>query len=268
LFIHGLGATEWSWCFEGATYHGDPNASFGALLERDLGYTPLYLRYNSGRHVSENGRDLAALLERVADAWPSPLEEIVLVGHSMGGLVARSACHYASVEGKRWPNRVTRVFSIGTPHRGAPLEKLGAVVTATLSAIDAPGTLIPARILAGRSGGVKDLREGALVDEDWFGRDADTFSAPSVTPIPLLPNARYYFISATVTRDPLHPLGQLVGDLMVRASSASGRPAEEHTFPIAVHTHGGVLHHQLQNHPAVYAQIREACRPGPFQKLG
>ncbi len=262
LFIHGLSATEWSWCFESAAYHGDPGASFGALLERDLGYTPLFLRYNTGRHVSENGRELAAQLERLVDALPAPLEELILVGHSMGGLVARSACHYASVEGRRWPSRVTRVFSIGTPHRGAPLEKLAALVTTTLRAIDAPGTLIPGRILAGRSSGMKDLRQGALVDEDWLGRDADTFLAPEMSDIPLLPSARYYYISATVTRDPSHPFGRLIGDLLVRVPSASGKHSEEHTFPIEVRTHGGLLHHQLQNHPAVYEQIREACLGG------
>ncbi len=259
LFLHGLSATEWSWCFDGATYYGDPGASFGALLERDLGYTPLYLRYNSGRHVSENGRELAALLERVVDALPAPVEEVLLVGHSMGGLVARSACHYASLENRSWVSHVKRVFSIGTPHRGAPLEKLGALVTATLGAIDAPGTRIPARILAGRSSGMKDVRGGALVDEDWLGRDLDCFDTPQMTAIPLLPNARYYFICATVTRDPAHPLGQLVGDLLVRVPSASGTRAEGHTFPIEVHTHGGLLHHQLQNHPAVYEQLRKAC---------
>ncbi len=263
LFVHGLSATEWSWCFEGAAYHGDPSASFGAMLERDLGYTPLFLRYNSGRHVSQNGRELAARLERLVDALPAPLEELSLVGHSMGGLVARSACHYASMEARRWPGRVTRVFSIGTPHRGAPLEKLAALVTTTLRAIDAPGTLIPGRILAGRSSGMKDLRQGALVDEDWLGRDADTFLAPEMSDIPLLPNAWYYFISATVTRDPSHPFGQLIGDLLVRVPSASGKHGEEHTFPIEVRTHGGLLHHQLQNHPAVYEQIREACRNLP-----
>jgi pimeloyl-ACP methyl ester carboxylesterase len=259
LFIHGLSATEWSWCFDGEAYHGDPGASFGTLLERDLGYTPFFLRYNSGRHVSENGRELAEMLDRVAEALPTPLEELVLVGHSMGGLVARSACHYACLEGRHWPSRVTRVFSIGTPHLGAPLGKLGAIVTATLGAFDTPGTRIPARILAGRSSGMKDVRSGALVDEDWLGRDLDGFGEPGMTQVPLLPNARYYFISATVTRDPAHPLGRLVGDLLVRVPSASGRHTEEHTFPIEVRTHGGIRHHQLQNHPAVYEQIREAC---------
>jgi hypothetical protein len=106
---------------------------------------------------------------------------------------------------------------------------------------------------------MKDVGSGALVDEDWLGRELDGFGMPGMTPIPLLPNARYYFISATVTRDPSHPLGRLVGDLLVRVPSASGRQTEEHTFPIEVRTHGGILHHQLQNHPAVYEQIRKAC---------
>ena len=55
----------------------------------------LYLRYNTGRHVSENGRDWRTLLDAARARWPVEVHEIALIGHSMGGLVARSACHYA-----------------------------------------------------------------------------------------------------------------------------------------------------------------------------
>ncbi|HPH29934.1 MAG TPA: alpha/beta fold hydrolase [Pseudomonadota bacterium] len=259
LFIHGLATTEWSFCLGAETYYGEPGVSFGSLLHRDLGYTPVWLRYNSGRHVSENGRLLAAELERFLAAYPIPVEELVLVGHSMGGLVARSACHYASSESKTWPSLVSHVFCLGSPHRGAPLEKFGNLLTRVLGAIDLPGTRIPARILAGRSAGIKDLRHGALVDEDWIGRDPDALLQDGQREVPLLPSVSYHFVSATVTTDPDHPLGRIIGDLLVRVPSSSGPVTHSETFAIETRHFGGVLHHQLQNHPAVYEVLRSGC---------
>ena len=254
VFLHGLGATEWSWCLEAEAYHGDPRACFGTLLERDLGFTPVYVRYNTGRHVSENGRRFAALLEEFVALYPVPIEDLTLVGHSMGGLVARSACDYGEREGRAWPAQVKRVFYLGSPHRGAPLAKFGHVLADVLTAIDLPATRITGRILDGRSNGVKDLRHGGLVDEEWLTPHAiaDRDELP-------IAGARHVFVSATVTRDPAHPVGRLIGDLMVRVPSATGPTAREASFAIDTGHYGGVLHHHLQNHPAVYEQVRAIC---------
>ncbi len=271
VFVHGLGTTEWSWCLESAAYHGDPTATFASLLHRDLGTTAALVRYNTGRHVSENGRALTAMLTDLVSAYPVPIEELVLVGHSMGGLVLRSACHYGREASAPWLAHVRRVFCLGSPHHGAPLEKFGNVLTGVLGAIDLPGTLVPARILEGRSAGIKDLRHGSLVDEDWSGRDADALLDEGRAEIPLLPNVAYHFVSATITRDPAHPLGRLIGDLLVRVPSAerhctapkqsapqASEEIREATFEIDTSRFGGVLHHQMQNHPAIYAVLRDA----------
>ncbi|MFK7988905.1 MAG: esterase/lipase family protein [Sandaracinaceae bacterium] len=253
VFVHGLGTTEWSWCLEAEAYHGDPAASFGTLLARDLGFTSLFVRYNTGRHISENGRALADLLDALVEASPVPIEDLTLVGHSMGGLVVRSACAHAP---RPFAEHVRRVFYLGSPHRGAPLAKLAHTLDQTLSQIDLPGTRITSRILHQRSHGIADLRHGAVVDEDWL---APLPEASNGTP--LLDGAEHYFVSATVTRDAAHPVGALIGDLLVRVPSASGPdvPARETHFPIEVRHEGGVMHHQLQNHPAVYAQLKAAC---------
>lgn len=263
VFVHGLGTTEWSWCLEAARYHGDPAVTFGSLLARELGITPLYIRYNTGRHVSENGRALASLLADLVAAYPAALEELVLIGHSMGGLVVRSACHYGRDAGADWLGHVRRVFCLGSPHRGAPLEKVGNVLAGVLGAIDLPGTIIPARLLEGRSSGIKDLRHGSLVDEDWLGRDPDALLETPLAMVPLIEGITYHFISATVTEDPEHPLGRLVGDLLVRVPSASGPIQREEHFAIETARFGGILHHQLQNHPAVYQIIRRALAGPP-----
>ncbi len=257
LFVHGLGTSEWSWCLEGLHYHGDAGASFGSLLERDLGIVPIYARYNTGRRISLNGRALERAIDALLIRSPD-LEELVLIGHSMGGLVVRSACHYAGLEQHDWPRKVKRIFCLGSPHRGAPLEKLGNVLTGVLGAIDLPGTLVTARLLEGRSAGIKDLRHGALVDEDWLGKDPDALLDEGRREVPLLPGVAYHFVSATLTQDPQHPLGQLIGDLLVREASAHGPILSTH-FPIETARFGGILHHQLQNHPAIYEVIKRAC---------
>jgi triacylglycerol lipase len=263
VFVHGLATTEWSWCWGADKYHGAANANFATLLQRDLGYEPLFARYNTGRHVSENGRLLAERLDELVRAWPGPLEEILLVGHSMGGLVLRSASHHAKIERMAWVERVQRVFCLGSPHQGAPLEKLGHLATMVLSGIDTAGTRIPGEILKRRSAGIKDLRHGYVVDDDWIGRDPDAYESSEGTRVPLLENVTYHFISATVTADPEHPLGQLAGDVLVRVPSASGPRIVEGAFAIETQSYGGVLHHELQNHPDVYAFILARLQASP-----
>ena len=254
LFLHGLGATEWSWLLHAEAYHGDVTSCFGTLLHRDLDFTPVFLRYNTGRHVSENGRRLAELLERFVAAYPVPIEDLTLIGHSMGGLVARSACHYAEQDGLDWPARVPRVFYLGSPHRGAPLAKFGDVLADVLTSIDLPATRITGLVIDGRSHGVKDLRHGGLIDEEWLSPHpvADRDELP-------VPHAKHVFVSATVTEDATHPIGQLIGDLLVRVPSAAGPEVHHEAFTIDTRTYGRILHHQLQNHPAVYEQVRAIC---------
>ncbi len=259
IFVHGLATTEWSWCLNAEQYHGDPAANFGAMLARDLGYTPVFVRYNTGRHISENGRLLAERLERLVDLYPGPLDEIVLIGHSMGGLVVRSACHYARASENRWLAKVRRVFCLGAPHHGAPLEKFSNAAAVVLASIDAPGTIVTARLLNDRSAGIKDLRYGNVVDEDWQGRDPDALLEDNRSHVPLLDDVAYYFVSATITADATHPVGHLFGDLLVRVPSASGPTVTHGAFRIETRGVGRVAHHQLQNHPDVYEVVRSVC---------
>jgi pimeloyl-ACP methyl ester carboxylesterase len=259
VFVHGLGTTEWSWCLNALAYHGDAAQNFGTLLARDLAITPVFARYNTGRHVSENGRALARLLEALVAHYPVPLTELVLIGHSMGGLVIRSACHYGREEGHAWTALVRRAFCLGSPHQGAALEKIGHVAASVLQHFDAPGAWIPGRVLDGRSAGIKDLRYGYVVDEEWLGLDPDALLDDRSVEVPLLEGVTWYFVAATVSKDAAHPMGQLIGDLLVRVGSASGPVLTRGSFPIETRHFGAVMHHQLQNHPDVYALLRDAC---------
>jgi pimeloyl-ACP methyl ester carboxylesterase len=227
---------------------------YGVRLQAELGYTPLYLRYNTGRHVSENGRELAALLERLVAAWPVEVHEIALIGHSMGGLVGRSACHYAVDH--VWPSKVAHVFTLGTPHFGAPFEKAATATAAALARV--PETRGIAHALNARSSGIQDLGHGYLVDEDWLDQDPGAFIKQAGSEIPFLSCANHYFVSATLTRELHAPIGRIVGDLLVLHPSAWGVARRGHRlrFPVDQYRHvGGVNHFDLLNHPAIYAQI-------------
>jgi pimeloyl-ACP methyl ester carboxylesterase len=257
VFLHGLMGTEYYWEW-GGERAGD---TYGARLALDLGCTPVYLRYNTGLHVSENGRSVAALLEQLVGAWPVDVEEVALVGHSMGGLVARSACHQAAERSQRWTERVTHVVSLGTPHLGAPLEQGAHVAAEALYAM--PETRMLGAFLRRRSAGIRDLRHGSLVDEDWHGRDPNALRTAACKEVPLLDGATHCFVSASITRDPRHPVGRLLGDILVLVPSATGRGrARRIPFKDEHGHHVSPSHHlALLNHPEVYERLREWLTP-------
>jgi pimeloyl-ACP methyl ester carboxylesterase len=266
VFVHGLCEDEHAWhLFPLAPGVGE-RRSYGSRLREELGYTPVYVRYNSGLHVSDNGRRLGQVLEDMVLAWPLEVEEIVLVGHSMGGLVSRSACHYGEAEEHLWANRVRHVFCLGTPHLGAPLEKAANVTGWALGRLSETRPF--ADLVNGRSAGIKDLRFGSCVEEDWCDCDPDEFLRDRCREVPFLSAASYYFIGATLTRHPNSPLGGIIGDLLVRFPSASGRGRSRRVpFELDNGVHlGGLNHFQLLNHPAVYDQIRDWLRRGDTRR--
>ena len=250
LFVHGLCETDDAWRIA-----ADRHVPYGTRLALELDYTPIYVRYNSGRHISENGRDLAGVLDRLTAAWPAEVSEMTIIGHSAGALLARSACHYGA--GSEWVPKVRHLFALGAPHHGAPLERITNVASHALARL--PETRSFSRALNLRSAGVKDLRYGYLRDEDWHGQDPDTFLRNTGREIPFLDSANTYFVCATVSHDPHSHLGRLVGDLLVLRASAWAHDGhgERMRFPIDNYRHlGGVHHFELLNHPAVYAQIK------------
>jgi len=254
VFVHGLACNETYWQLHAERHYGNRSTTYGSRLENDLGYTPLYVRYNSGLHISENGRGLARLLGQLVAEWPVSIDELMLVGHSMGGLVIRSAAHYGA--GLDWVPRVRHLFFLGAPHLGAPLEKAANVAAWLLGLVDITRPL--AAVVNGRSAGIKDLRFGSLRDEDWQGVDLDALLANRAGSVPLLDSATHYFIAATITRDRRHPLGIAVGDLLVRETSAYGRGRLRRiAFPLEHGRHFGPMNHfELLNHPDVYEQMR------------
>ncbi len=210
VLLHGLCMNDLQWQREGHDH--------GEALARDAGYTPVYLHYNSGLSVSTNGRILAQRMESLYDAWPVPIERLALVGHSMGGLVARSAIHHAPMiqrGGLRWPSRVNDLVCLGTPHQGAPLERAGHGVDLLLGA--APYAAPLARLGKVRSAGINDLRLGHIVSappgDDGAHRRAQ---------VGLPGRTRCYAVAATLGSS-TGLKARLLGDGLVPVASALGQ---------------------------------------------
>jgi pimeloyl-ACP methyl ester carboxylesterase len=255
VFVHGLCETDDAWLLGGSRH-----IPYGFRLQAELGYTPLYIRYNTGLHISVNGRTLAEILDRLHAQWPVPIAELVLVGHSMGGLVARSACYYGAES--PWIRKVRHVFTLGTPHLGAPLEQAANAASAVLGRLPETRALL-AKPLNLRSVGIKDLGHGYLVEECWMDQDCDAYLRDTGKEIPFLETASHYFVCATLSRDAGGLSARVVGDLLVlRPSAWSQRSGQRLQFAIEHYQHvGGANHFDLLNHPAIYAQIRRWMAP-------
>ncbi|MCU1281382.1 MAG: hypothetical protein JWM53_4928 [bacterium] len=247
LLVHGSCRNDRQWLRLGHDH--------GAALARDLGYTPVYLYYNSGLHISTNGRAFAALIETLLAGWPVPLDELVILGHSMGGLVARSACHYGEVAGHRWRQELRKLVCLGSPHHGASLERGGNWIDLLLGVSRYSAPL--ARLGRIRSAGVTDLRFGCVLDEHWHGRDRFAHGGDPRARLALPDGVACYAIAGTTTA---HAGGKLAGDGLVSVNSALGRhekPSLTLTFPEAHQWIGfGMGHLDLLNRPEVYATIR------------
>jgi pimeloyl-ACP methyl ester carboxylesterase len=247
VLVHGSCMSDRQWCRRGHDH--------GAALARDLGYSPVYLHYNSGLHISTNGRALAARLEELVDAWPAPLEELVVLGHSMGGLVARSACHYGELAGQRWRPALRKLICAGSPHHGAPLERGGNWIDAMLvvSRYSAP----LARLGQIRSAGVTDMRFGNVRDEDWKGRGRFEPGTDRRVPLPLPQGVECYAIAATTAPS---PAARLPSDGIVPVESALGQCTRSDlalAFPDAHRWIAfGAGHLDLLDRLDVYATIR------------
>lgn len=250
VLLHGLCMNDLQWRRAGHDH--------GRALARDLDYTPVYLRYNSGLHISTNGRRFSALLEDLVGAWPEPIEDLVIVGHSMGGLVTRSALHYASIERHAWPAQLRRVVFLGTPHHGAPLERGGSWVHESLSAV--PYVAPFSRLGKIRSAGITDLRHGNLVDEDWEGRDRFARYADTRRPVPLPIDVACYAIAATTGTRKSDITGRLLGDGLVRVSSALGKHRDPKRAlgiePTRQWVAYGMHHMDLLSRPEVYERMK------------
>ncbi len=211
--VHGLCMNDLQWRRNGHDH--------GARLEQERGYMTVYLHYNSGKHISENGREFAHQLEALVAHWPVPVEELVLLGHSMGGLLSRSACRFGEQAGHGWLKHLSKMVFLGSPHHGAPLERGGNwfhVIT-DLTSYTAPFS----RLAKLRSAGITDLRHGSLADEDWRDKDRFAHGDPLPLTVALPAQVACYAVAATVSKHEGGLTGRFAGDGLVPLASALGQ---------------------------------------------
>lgn len=250
ILVHGLCMNDLQWERRGHDH--------GAALASELGLTPVYVHYNTGLHISENGRQLSDLLETLTQKARRPLTLFILA-HSMGGLVSRSACHYGKTAGHTWMNHLQKIIFLGAPHHGALLEKSGNWFTLFLEI--SPYSAPFSRLGKIRSCGITDLRYGSVSADDWQGRDRFAFSGDRRVPVPLPEGVQCYAIAVTKGKASGKLNDDLVGDGFVTVSSAMGHhknPERRLLFP---ETHKWIgrhmAHMDLLNHPEVYEVIKE-----------
>jgi len=217
VLIHGLCMNDLQW----RTERDGCVVDHGQALASALGYTPVYLRYNSGQHISQNGRELSDHLERLVANWPAPIEELTVVAHSMGGLLIRSAHHYGQENALRWPDYLKNIVFLGAPHHGAPLERAGNWVDNALAST--PYTAPFAKLGHIRSAGVTDLRYGHVLDEDWRGHDRFQRKPDSRQIVPLPEGVACYTVAATTAASRGILADRVIGDGLVPLNSALGQ---------------------------------------------
>lgn len=245
LFAHGLCLSELEW-------QNPEHQKFVDELKAS-GHVIGYIRYNSGRAIYENGHDLATLLNSHIGKSSPPL---ILIGHSMGGLVFRSAWEQAQRENQAWLKRVSHTAFLGTPHHGSPLEKAGNLANALLSVT--PYTLPLMRLGNIRSRGIKDLRYGCITAEETWLTDDERHRDPRASAHKLPPHINTLMISAAME----DPHGKsLLGDGLVPVFSARGEhddPALSLEAPQLERVHIEPLGHMaLLSDARVYAEL---CR--------
>ncbi len=244
LLLHGLCKSDLHWQRRGHDH--------GARLAEELGFTQIYLNYNSGRAIPDNGRELALRLETFFAAWPEPVTELVAVAHSMGGLVMRSACAVAEAEGFAWRAKLRKIVFLGTPHRGAPLERGGNWLTLALETTSYSAAF--GRLARVRSAGITDLRFGRVEAPAEGARSAGALALPT--------GVACYAVAATLARSSTASASashSLLGDGLVPLPSALGEvddPAQSPAFPAERRFIArGANHLELLDRADVYAQI-------------
>ncbi|KPQ28993.1 MAG: putative hydrolases or acyltransferases (alpha/beta hydrolase superfamily) [Marinobacter excellens HL-55] len=239
LSIHGLMELDSVWDFPGQAHE-----HYGTRLAEAAGdTTALKLRFNSGRPIYRNGQDLADLLEQLVMHWPVPVKRLILLGHSMGGLLIRSACHCGATRQHGWISVQLDCVYIGAPHDGSWLAIGAHKVADRLNQVPRDYLKVMGEVIDLRSEGIRNLSRGEVFEP---GQDEQ----------PLLPQARHYVISGLLARKAEHPVNALFGDALVHESSARGEHRPGWVLN-GIANFPGVDHLRLAHHPLVCGQLQE-----------
>ncbi|MEO5962629.1 MAG: hypothetical protein ABIP87_04240 [Thermomonas sp.] len=239
--VHGLCMNDLQWRHRGHDH--------GEQLATEHGYTQVNLHYNSGLSIASNGRAFSALLQQLLDSWPVPIERFAIVGHSMGGLVARAAILDATRNSKSWAQQLDQIVFLGTPHHGSPLERAGNMLQTALGLT--PWTAPFVRLGELRSAGIQDLRHGTI-------DDAHQRSLPRARQLPA--GIRAYAVAASTQSASAARGGRaLRGDGLVPVASALGQHHDSRLTLKIPSAHQQLVertgHVELLSSPVVYRHL-------------
>ena len=253
IFLHGAAGSEKAWT------NNKTGWNYGDELYSEFKAMPLHVRYNSGLHISENGEQLANLFQ--LHLHLDSIQNVIIIGHSMGGLIFRSACHHGRLHDQQWMHKVRQVYYIGSPHLGAPLEKFGAWTQSILEKVNSPYTQLVTKLINLRSNGIKDLRHGYLTKEEWEADESDAFPTNNKKVIHHLETASHFLIAGTMHDDIESVTAQWFGDMMVSKTSAIAACKQgKFNLPIADESMfivGNHHHVKLMQSVEVYAFLRQ-----------
>ncbi len=231
--------------------------NYGLRLQRDFDYTPLFLRYNTGLSIKENGKNLSDLLTQFIKFYPIPVDELVLMGFSMGGLLSRSAQKFACDNNLYWLEKLTNCYYIGTPHEGSPVEKISYITSSIVKSVPLTYVNQWADWIDLRSQGIKDLKDGLLDLNDTSSSSENNEPDPykqSVKCGSFVEHAQHHFISGGLSKSKNSVTNKLIGDTLVRHSSAHPMSAPDN----AKNSHfEGISHVPLAHSNRVYQQIKQ-----------
>lgn len=223
FFIHGLTDTEYRWEYK----EQEVKTSFGEKIKEESTFIPLFIRYNTGLHISENGERLHNLIQDFFGDKIHLLDEIAIVGHSMGGLVVHSAIQHAKKLESYWESKLNKVFLLGSPHQGAPLEKGANLLSGIFKILPQPYLKLAGDLLNVRSSGIKDLRYGYTKQEEWEGHHPDELLKNRKQKVETYHDIQYYLVAGSIFGSKEQLLARWLGDMLVPISSAMGYSKNE-----------------------------------------
>lgn len=241
VLVHGLCQSDRSWRRDGH----DP----GAALQRALDLTAVHACFNSGLDVARNGDALGRLLEQALSNWPVPVQTVSIIGHGLGGLVARRAALSPAVA---WSHRLRHLVYIGTPHLGLSLDRAGHWLHRVFDLV--PPGAPHQRLSELRSAGIVDLQRGHACAPAEGDRRCDAHVHRSALPGGVLSCTMAGTSGSAMLR------GSLTSDGLVPLASALGIGAEDRlglSRDDACRWIGEGLHHaELMNHRRLLAPLR------------
>lgn len=264
IFVHGL-------CLNHLDWSSHPYGGVGEklLAQRDHN-TMLYLNYNTGRRISANGRSLANTLEDLIQHHPQ-ITQLDLIGHSLGGLVLRSALFYGKQNMHQWMHLTENLVCIGSPHHGAVLERFGFMLQDKLGHF--PFVKLIRHIVNIRSNGILDLRYGSVRDDDWEHNHARIGGMDdNRKPAPLPSHINAYFIAGSIADENKKNRSlNVLGDYLVSIKSALGEHPNPRFQLKLADSHKaifyGLNHFELHYHPHVAEQIVKWLYPPHHEKM-